>query len=427
MPGGAIAVVSATRLVYSTANALFNRSAYDQIFGDNTLSICQAVYVAKLTRQNFSGTADNDRRYAFFGDPYLNLGVPRHMVAFTTKPDSVIALATTTIAGVVQDSLGATVSLDGRATIVVRDSRAQKAHIVPLAFGNLDTVSYSVNGPILYRGEVPVANGAFSVTFIAPLDVGYGGFDARADVYVAGAFADASGALDSLRIGATIPATQDTAGPVLTVRTPDRANFQSGDRVGVDELFEFTIEDSSGVNLTGGLGHSLTLTINNDVSAQVNLTGAFAYESGSYRRGSASYRLPNLAPGERLFTLTAWDNANNSARMTFTATITADERLAILDALNYPNPLRDGTGFYFTLGAAVSKMALRVFTMSGRLIFEATDSHLDAGYHADRLRWNGFDHDGDRVATGVYLYTLTAWPESVGEPVSQSGKVVVIN
>ncbi|MEE8576980.1 MAG: C25 family cysteine peptidase, partial [candidate division Zixibacteria bacterium] len=85
MPGGgAISVLAATRLVYSSDNSAFNRKVYDVLLDNHALSICEALYLSKLERvlslpgRPFSWT--NDRAYALFGDPYLKLAMPRYRV-----------------------------------------------------------------------------------------------------------------------------------------------------------------------------------------------------------------------------------------------------------------------------------------------------------------------------------------------------------
>jgi flagellar hook assembly protein FlgD len=72
---------------------------------------------------------------------------------------------------------------------------------------------------------------------------------------------------------------------------------------------------------------------------------------------------------------------------------------------------------------------LRIYTLSGRLIraFRAADVNGGGGPRVgwNTLRWDGRDADGDRVATGVYLYRVVVRGEN-GTFMGDVEKVAVI-
>jgi hypothetical protein len=70
---------------------------------------------------------------------------------------------------------------------------------------------------------------------------------------------------------------------------------------------------------------------------------------------------------------------------------------------NYPNPFNPGTTIQFTL-ANPAETALRIFDTSGRLVRTLVDNRLAAGPHS--VIWNGDNHRGRAVASGVYFYRL---------------------
>ncbi len=70
---------------------------------------------------------------------------------------------------------------------------------------------------------------------------------------------------------------------------------------------------------------------------------------------------------------------------------------------NYPNPFNPATHIAFTL-AKDSRVSLFIYDASGRLVKEIVNSSLNRGYY-DYI-WNGDDHDGAAVPSGVYLYAL---------------------
>jgi len=92
-----------------------------------------------------------------------------------------------------------------------------------------------------------------------------------------------------------------------------------------------------------------------------------------------------------------------------THTFQVASRLQIQNPLTFPNPFNDegGTVFSFYLESdRLSKVMVRVYTISGRLIYERTLGTVPAGYQ--QIPWNGLDAEGRMLANGIYFYRLVA-------------------
>jgi len=426
MPTGAIGVVAATRLVYSNENAFFNRQVFDIMFGSPELSIGEAFYTSKLIRQYSTSHPENkinDRKFAYFGDPYLKLGIPKYDVAFTEYPDTLTALAPHHVEGRILDKSSGLVNFNGTARVTIFDTDIEIFH--KGIYVN-DTITYAKDGPIIYRGGVEVTNGHFDFSFIAPVDIGYGGRGARLFAYVYSEQADAFGVADSLVVSSNIADLTDSTGPTIDYTFSERNKFISGDIITADETLVLNMSDSSGVNLTGGTGHGITLTIDNNVENQVDLTDLFQYNTGSYTSGQLRYELADLSVGNHSFKLKAWDNANNSATVEFDAEVVASGQFMLTEVLNYPNPMEEQTMFSFVLTSPANRVTLEIFTLAGRKIFYYVGNSLNNDFH-EFFSWDGRDYDGDRVATGVYIYKVTAYAMETDEVAESFGKVVVVN
>jgi hypothetical protein len=86
-----------------------------------------------------------------------------------------------------------------------------------------------------------------------------------------------------------------------------------------------------------------------------------------------------------------------------------ETRFALRDALAFPNPFDDelGTRFLFTLtGDAPADVLIRVYTVSGRRVYETRLTGLAPGHH--EVPWDGLDAEGQKLANGVYFYKLVA-------------------
>ncbi|MCP4706560.1 MAG: hypothetical protein GY865_18330, partial [candidate division Zixibacteria bacterium] len=196
--GGAIGVISATRLVYSSDNSEFNKQIFEILFDNNDLSIGQAFYAAKLERQYRSGNPtpiQNDRKYIYFGDPFVKLGVPQYDIKFTSRPDSLTALQYHEASGeIVEKSSGSHFDFNGTIELFVYDSNIEKKHKVVDEDGDsVKTVSYGHNGPVVFRGKTDITDGYFDFSFIAPLDIGVGGKSAKISGYAISSNSDALG------------------------------------------------------------------------------------------------------------------------------------------------------------------------------------------------------------------------------------------
>ena len=72
---------------------------------------------------------------------------------------------------------------------------------------------------------------------------------------------------------------------------------------------------------------------------------------------------------------------------------------------NYPNPFNSSTVIGYTLPPGADA-ELSVYNLAGQRVVKLVDGWRKAGAHT--LRWDGRDGGGRELASGVYLYRLTA-------------------
>lgn len=75
---------------------------------------------------------------------------------------------------------------------------------------------------------------------------------------------------------------------------------------------------------------------------------------------------------------------------------------------NYPNPFNSETAIDYGL-PAMGEVELAVFDLAGQRVATLVHGSRAAGAH--RVRWDGRDEAGHRLASGVYLYRLTSGGE----------------
>ena len=84
------------------------------------------------------------------------------------------------------------------------------------------------------------------------------------------------------------------------------------------------------------------------------------------------------------------------------------EKMALLP--NYPNPFNPETWIPYHLAEA-AEVTLTLYTVDGKVVRTLALGHQPAGFYRSRSRaayWDGRNEVGERVASGVYFYTLTA-------------------
>jgi hypothetical protein len=97
----------------------------------------------------------------------------------------------------------------------------------------------------------------------------------------------------------------------------------------------------------------------------------------------------------------------NSAHVGIPLRVDPAEVLPKVAALhqNYPNPFNPSTEIRFDIPTA-RDVKLRIYNQLGQTVRTLVDNRMKAGSYA--LEWDGSDHMGRHVASGVYFYNLEA-------------------
>ena len=79
---------------------------------------------------------------------------------------------------------------------------------------------------------------------------------------------------------------------------------------------------------------------------------------------------------------------------------------------NYPNPFNPSTRINFT-APRKGHLSIKVYNIRGELVRTLVDGQVPAG--AGHVVWDGRDHGGAGVASGIYLYQVKGFGENVTE------------
>jgi hypothetical protein len=96
---------------------------------------------------------------------------------------------------------------------------------------------------------------------------------------------------------------------------------------------------------------------------------------------------------------------------------------SIEDVIPLPSPAPGHTSF-FVRASHEAEISVRLYTVSGRLV-ESIGPVMVSPERNEAIAWSCADHDGDRVANGVYFFRVEATSLRTDQKASYQGKIVV--
>lgn len=419
--GGAIALVTTCRLVYSSANAEMNEAFMNEVLKPDAEGMMLPLgEVFRKAKNATSAQGANNRKFTLIGDPALTLAYPLYRVKTTSvitgnsgeAADTIRALQRVTVSGEVQDLNGKVMTdFNGvlYATVFDKAVKYQTLKNDPSSY----VKSFYLQKNVIYNGKASVTNGAFSFTFIVPKDISYQYGTGKCSYYAISGSRDASGYDNSLIIGGVFDdAPTDVTGPKVEVYMND-IHFVRGGLTDENPTILVRITDSSGINTVGtGIGHDITGELDYDSQNTFVMNDYYSSDLDSYTSGEVRYPLYGLTEGLHHLRVKAWDVFNNSSEGTTEFVVAPSAELALSHVLNYPNPFTTRTEFMFEHNQPGQplEVLIQIYTVSGRVVKTLRTSVIpvgSGGYRVSGITWDGRDEFGDPIGKGVYVYRLT--------------------
>lgn len=435
--GGAIALVTTVRLVYSSANRLMNQGFMDNVFLPVN-GVIPALGEVFRKGKNSIGGDTNNRKFTLLGDPALTLDYPTFNIVTTsinshpegTVQDTLRALQKVTVSGTVNDLSGNVMSdFNGTLYPTVYDK--------PITYKTLandpdsQVRNFVLQKNIIYNGKASVKNGVFTFSFIVPKDISYQYGFGKLSYYGENGIVDAHGYKNDVTIGGiTDTASMDATGPEVKIFMNDE-KFVAGGITDQNPTILVKLDDSNGVNTVGtGIGHDIAGTLDNDSKNTLVMNDFYTADLDSYQSGEVRYPLKGLSEGMHTVTVKAWDVYNNSSEGSTEFVVSTSAQMALAHVLNYPNPFTTRTEFMFehNMPGQLLNVMIQVYTVSGKLIktihesvmpemlasssVGCSDGGSAGGYRVNGIYWDGKDDYGDQIGKGVYVYKLSVQSEN---------------
>ncbi len=428
--GGSIAIMAATRLVYSSNSNFFTQLFYSELFKrheDGSMkTLGEALYKIKQKRYG-----SNDQKYFLMGDPLLVLNIPDKIVSIDMI-DNVIT----------KDN---EIPLEGLKKIHIQGRILNKDSSHDLGFnGNLSltiydgersfsiveegsTFNFEKYGGMLNRAISNVQDGVFDISVTIPKDISYSDNYGRMLAYAVSGDEKsfARGSFSTFKVsGIDETATSDGEGPGINLFVDSR-NFKAGDIISANPALIVDLRDTEGINSTGyGIGHRIEAWVNNNPNG-IDLTGKYELIEEDY--GSASEKLTGLVEGRNTVIVRVWDIFNNySVDSTYFYVNSPQDQYWIGEIITYPNPIVENTTIRFRHNLDVEsynkvsfeineevESVIEIYSANGVLL-RTLKSTLSSGgggkksdAHTAEVEWDGLDENGFSVGTGAFAYNIT--------------------
>ena len=433
--GGAIALISATRVVYDSPNQTLNNDLTEHMYeldggkGKRLGDIFRENKVRMASKSNFVNT--NKMNFVLIGDPALRLGVPTHGVQVdevTCAQDGgwnqFQAGGQVTVKGFVTQPDGTPATdFDGLLYPLVFDS---KETVSTLDAKDSGVITYEEYSKVLFNSTDSVKQGAFELTFPVPLDIKYSNERGLMNLFArAHDGREACGVYDRFVVGGTSDQlSDDREGPKVWMYLND-PDFVWGGKVNETPYLVAELEDPDGINTVGnGIGHDLALII--DGRDTYPLNDYYRPQPGSYTKGRVEFSIPELAEGKHRLEFRSWDILNNSSSTVLECEVVKGLRPELLDVVATESPARTQTTFVLKHNRPMSEVEVQihVYDYAGNTLWRHRAQTVPTdGYY--RVDWDLTTSGGQRLGPGVYLYRAEL-SDGKSKESSQTRKIVLL-
>lgn len=415
---GAIALMTTTRVVFAFSNRVITNIFFQQALKKGVdgryPSLGESIRLTKnATYQNF-GDIVNNRKFTLLGDPALRLGFPEYNIRTTAingrlpGSDTLRALDKYELKGEVLDANGNLLSsFNGDVYPAIYD-KEQTIRTLANDDGSRPA-DFKVQSNLLFQGKAKVVNGRFSYSFVVPKDINYQYGQGKINYYADNGLKQGAGAETNWVIGGVgqSPVTDNTGPEIKAYLNDDQ--FVNGGISNETPVLFLKLFDSSGINTVGtGIGHDLTVTLDDDPNSFFILNDFYQAEENSFQRGSVRFQLPRISEGIHRLRIKVWDVVNNSNDKIIEFRVVKDQELQLTQVYNYPNPFTTSTTFMFEHNRPgdLLDVSVRIFSPSGKLVKNIRQTINSTGNRSFEIEWDGKDDFGEKIGRGVYIYRI---------------------
>ena len=400
--GGAIALLTTTRPVFSQSNYRLNNEFYKNVFVRDE-SYMRLGDIFKNTK-NGSLSGPINRNFALLGDPSLTLNYPYFNIKIN-KIDTLMAGDKILVSGEIIDNNSIKVeNFNGEIYSDIFDKISTN---ITLGDEN-EPYQFLEWDDLIFKGVSSVNQGVFSFEFNVPKNIDYEFGLGKLNLFAVDTvnFDEAIGSSSFIIGGTSNNFKDDNKGPDINIFL-DSYDFISGDRVSISPLLIVDLFDVNGINIIEKESSNKIKAVIDDTIV-ISLNKYFSYLKDNFQRGSIRFPLENLKNGKHKIEIKVSDNYNNLSTEVVVFITGNENKLKISNLMNYPNPFSYQTNFSFELEEYNQPIfiLLEVFDIRGKKVFNYQNEYEFSPNFIDDISWDGKDLNYNPLPQGIYIYKL---------------------
>jgi hypothetical protein len=419
--GGAVALMTTVRAVYSGSNERLTRAVLNLLYVEDSPGIYPSIaeVLRRAKNVNAIDTLDNNaRKFTLLGDPSQKLAIPQFDIVVTQIGDipvstgildTLSALEKTVVSGQIIGHQGEVLTdFNGKLFLTLFD-KVQTRKTLANDEASSERVFTTQNRQI-FKGTATVTAGEWTIEFALPKDIDFSFGHGKMSLYAHNDITDASGYFTEFIVGGvSTDGLTDDQPPVVKLFMNDN-NFLFGGMTDPNPDIYIQLSDDNGINVSGtSVGHDIEAVLDGDDRNSLILNDFYQAALNDYTSGEVRYPLTGLAPGLHTLRVTAWDLANNPGEAYLEFVVVDKEGPIIQNLFNYPNPFSSLTYFQFEHnrpGVAMD-IDLSIYDLAGRLVKNISRvNYVSDGYRVNDIDWDGLDNQRGEVIPGIYVYKL---------------------
>jgi len=400
-PTGAIGIITTSRTVYTGTNIQFLKKIFNQfkdyINGENSNRLGDVAFFAK--------TNSNSSTYSLFhlfGDPALKLPFFINSSIISEPENKIIEQLTRTELELLNIE-------NTQNYLTINNS---EYNIEVNADGNLYNIVHP--GRTIYHSLLDNNN-----SFVLPLDVPP--CDSCLQINI---FSDNNNHIfdrsQNWSLIENLNEVDDIHGPII-ILSSNNYEISSGDLINIPTHLIIELSDHSGINTFGGLGHEITIKINDE--EKINLTNL--YEGISDTNGIISYLISDYKYKTNEIKIEAWDNLNNFSEKTYQILFNEGNEFILKNVFPYPNPFSNEVEFTFHINEPAD-IEISVFDLTGVPLYNSFNKNTMPGL-IRTIKWNGITNNGKEISNGTYFFTVKATSLVNGKILQKIQKISKLN
>lgn len=431
--GGALAMVTTARPVFSSTNYDLNVAFYGSILDTSEGQYPRLGDIIAYTKNN-SLRGSLNRNFILLGDPSMRIAYPENQIRINTinnhvlnadEPDTLRALQHVSITGTIESSDQIISNFNG----VLEFSLLDKDNVLQTKGTESEVFEFTERNSKLFSGSASVTNGEFQLSFVVPKNINYQFGAGKMTLYATDIIqkTDALGAsIDFVLGGTSEEVTSDVISPSIRPFLNDTSEVRTY-FVKPDADLILLLEDESGINIsTSGIGQDITATLNDSITYSLN--DFYTTELDNFQKGIVDFPMRNLPIGKNKLDIKAWDTHNNVTNTSLEFIVTDQNSASISEIKAYPNPFSSNMTFAVTHNSAGRPLELvvEIFNQRGEKV-TALYSVKQTATNTEVITWDGTDNTGSSLPPGVYIYNTLLRSEDSQIVRSARKKLIISN